>query len=99
MGCLTCSMFFCEESEEWKLKVAREIDVENDNPGYKVLGGERVVMEVGGETILGHGDIIYPGSLEDSYRINMTPPLTNVKPWKPRRVSSTFLDEPIYRFL
>ena len=49
MGCLTCSMFFCEESEEWKLKVAREIDVENDNPGYKVLGGERVVMEVGGD--------------------------------------------------
>ena len=91
MGSLTCSMFFCEESEEWKLKVAREIDVENDNPGYKVLGGERVVMEVGGETILGHGDIIYPGSLEDSYRINMNPPLTHVKSWKPVRASSSIL--------
>ena len=94
MGCLTCVVFFCPESEKWKLKVSRKIDVENENPGYKVLGEERVVMKVGGETILGHGDVIYPGSLEDSYRIDMNPPLTCVKPWKPTKASSKFFYNP-----
>ena len=51
-------------------------------------------MKVGGETILGHGDVIYPGSLEDSYRIDMNPPLTCVKPLKPTKASSKFLYNP-----
>ena len=99
MGCLVCVVFLCTESGKWKLRVSRFTDLDHDKPGYQVLGKERELMEVGDVKILGHGDIIYPGSLEDSYRIDMNPPLTHVKPWKPMRASSNFLYDPIYRFL
>ena len=97
MGCLKCVVY--TEYGKWKLRVSRFVDLDHDKPGYQVLGEERILMEVGDVKILEHGDIIYPGSLEDSYRIDMNPPLTRVKPWEPRRASSNFLDEPIYRFL
>ena len=43
-------------------------------PGYQVVGFERVVMEVGDVKILGQEDLIFPRSLEDTYRIDMNPP-------------------------
>lgn len=92
MGCLECKVFFCENSGEWKLKITRKIGLDHVRPGYQVLGFERVVMETGDVKILGHGDLIFPGSLEDMYRIEMNPPLTRIKPKSsPRRVERNFL--------
>jgi len=55
-------VFFCENSGEWKVKITRKIGLDHVRPGYQVLGFERVVMETGDVKILGHGDLIFPGS-------------------------------------
>ena len=62
------------------MEVTRKIGLDYVRPGYQVLGFDRVVMEVGDVKILGQGDLIFPGSLEDTYRIDMNPPLTRIKP-------------------
>jgi len=94
MGCLECRVLFCDISGTWKLEVTRKIGLDHVRPGYQVFGCDRVVMEVGEVKILGHGDLIFPGSLEDTYRIDMNPPLTRIKPKSNSRVERNFLFNP-----
>ena len=91
MGCLECKVFFCENSGAWKFEVTRKARLDHVRPGYLVVGFERVVMEVGDVKILGQGDLIFPGSLEDTYRIDINPPLTRIKPKSYPQVESNFL--------
>ena len=77
------------------MEVTRKIGLDYVRPGYQVLGFDRVVMEVGDVKILGQGDLIFPGSLEDTYRIDMNPPLTRIKPISNSKVErNCFLFDP-----
>lgn len=92
MGCLECKVFYCEIAQDWKLIVTREIGLEDHaRPGYKIVGHDRVVMKLGDVEILGQGDLIFPGSLEDTYMIDMHPPLTRIKPKSDAKAESNFL--------